>query len=243
MKPTQQHPRAYTCVALAALCLAACTKGPMAGPASTAPDPSSTLPGHGGTAVDTSRKEGPRLLASETLLRSYVSVFGALAPLEAQRVLLASGSALFDTWNDYLGALGFPDYRVDLPRNAQTNALMVATFERVGAALCDAAMQRDKVVATAAQRAVFDFDLPADPSPSKLTVAQFTPGFDSLHRLFLGYPAALAPTDRTNRFFALYQTTVAAHAAAGVPTRFKPNEAGWSAVCQGLSRHPEFHFY
>ena len=225
-------------------CLSGCKQTAPSGPASAAPDPSGTLAGHGDLPLDTSRKEDPRLLGAETLVRSYVSVFGALAPLEAQRVLQAGGSALFDTWNDYLGALGFPDYRVDLPRNAQTNALMVATFERVGVALCDAALQRDKASATPAQRSVFDFDLPADASsPSKLTQAQFTPGFDSLHRLFLGYPAALAPTDRTARFFALYQATVAAHAAPGVSTRFKPNEAGWSAVCQGLARHPEFHFY
>jgi hypothetical protein len=226
---------------LAALLLAACTQSPVAGPAAQGPDPSGTLPGHGDLPVDTSRKEDPRLLGAETLVRSYASVFGALAPLEAQRVLQAGGSALFDTWNDYLGALGFPDYRVDLPRNAQTNALMVATFERVGVALCDAALQRDKALPSGSpQRAVFDFDLP---TASPLTLAQFTPGFDSLHRLFLGYPAALAPTDRTARFLALYQSTVAAHAAPGVPTRFKPNEAGWSAVCQGLARHPEFHFY
>ena len=237
--------RDYTFVLAVVLvaCLAGCKQSAPSGPASAAPDPAGTLEGHGDLPLDTSRKEDPRLLGSETLVRSYVSVFGALAPLEAQRVLQAGGSALFDTWNDYLGALGFPDYRVDLPRNAQTNALMVATFERVGVALCDAALQRDKAIATAAQRAVFDFDLPVDQGPSKLALAQFTPGFDSLHRLFLGYPAALAPTDRTARFFALYQATVAAHAAAGVPTRFKPNEAGWSAVCQGLARHPEFHFY
>jgi hypothetical protein len=233
--------RTNALAALAALALAACTQSSSSGPASQAPDPSGTLAGHGDLPLDTSRKEDPRLLGAETLVRSYVSVFGALAPLEAQRVLQSGGSALFDTWNDYLGALGFPDYRVDLPRNAQTNALMVATFERVGAALCDAALQRDKALPSgSAQRAVFDFDLPADANPSKLTLAQFTPGFDSLHRLFLGYPAALAPTDRTNRFFALYQGTVAVHAAGG---RFKPNEAGWAAVCQGLARHPEFHFY
>ena len=234
--------RAYTCCALVAL-LAGCTQTSPTGPAAAAPDPGATISGHGDTAVDTTRKEDPRLLGAETLVRSYTSVFGALAPLEAQRVLQASGAALFDTWSDYLGALGFPDYRVDLPRNAQTNALMVATFERVGAALCDAALKRDKAIATASQRTVFDFDLPADAAPSKLTLAQFQPGFDSLHRLFLGYPAALAPTDRTNRFLALYQATVAAHALPGVPNRFLPNEAGWSAVCQGLARHPEFHFY
>jgi hypothetical protein len=236
--------RDYTFAALAVFCVAGCQKGVSSQPASQAPDPTGTLSGHGDLPVDTSRKEDPRLLGAETLVRSYVSVFGALAPLEAQRVLQASGSALFDTWSDYLGALGFPDYRVDLPRNAQTNALMVATFERVGAALCDAALQRDKAISTAAQRVVFDFGLPPDgANPSTLTLAQFTPGFDSLHRLFLGYPAALAPTDRTARFFALYQATVASHSAAGAPTRFKPNEAGWSAVCQGLARHPEFHFY
>jgi hypothetical protein len=235
--------RAKRLLLLLCAALAACTQGNVSGPASQAADPSTTIAGHGTSTIDTSRKEDPRLLPGETLIRSYVSIFGALAPLEAQRVLQASGASLFDTWNDYLGALGFPDYRVDLPRNSMTNALMVATFERVAAALCDAALQRDRAITPSSQRAVFDFDLPADQSPSKLTVAQFQPGFDELHRLFLGYPAALAPTDRTNRFFALYQATVAAHGQAGAPTRLKPNEAGWSAVCQGLARHPEFHLY
>ena len=223
------------------VCPAGCSKGAVfTDPAQVLPGPTDPAPGHGTTAVDTAPKEDPRLLGAEVLVRSYVSIFGALSPLAAQRVLQASGGALFDAWTDYLGALGFPDYRVDLPRSPQTNALMVATFERVAIALCDAALIKDRAAA-AGKKAVYDFAFPADTAPSTLTQAQFGPGFDSLHRLFLGYPARLAPTDRAYRFYQLYQLTVNGHAKTG--SAFKPNEAGWAAVCYGLARHPEFHFY
>lgn len=223
-------------IAIAIALLAACTQRP---PTSKAPEAVEVLPGHGDTRVDTAPKEDPRLLPGETAIRTYLALFGALAPLEAQRALQQTGSGLFDAWTDYLGALGFPDYRTDLPRGGQTNTLMVASFERVGIALCDAALVRDQKEADRGKRAVFDFDLPADGAPSTMTQDQFAPLFDRLHRLFLSYPAALAPTDRTARFFALYQSTVNGHAKSS----FKPNEAGWAAVCYGLVRHPEFLLY
>jgi hypothetical protein len=234
--------------ALVALGALACSKGSGSGQDSRPPDVVQTLPGHGATPIDTAEKEAPRLVPAEAYLRSYLSIFGGLAPVQAQAALQSGGAQLFDNWTDYLGALGFPDYRTDLPRNGQTNALMVATFERLGVALCDRALERDLKSTPAvpvAQRLVFNFDPPADAGPSTLPAAQFAPLFDQLHRLFLGYPAALAPTDRVNRFYQLYQATVTAQAAApNVKTlRFKPNEAGWAAVCYGLVRHPEFHFY
>ena len=64
-----------------------------------------------------------------------------------------------------------------------------------------------------------------------------------LHRTFLGYPAALAPTDRATRFLGVYDGVVAAHAVSSVKSRFSPAQAGWAAVCYGLVRHPEFHLY
>ncbi len=223
-------------IALALALLAGCTERP---PTSQAPEASSVLEGHGSTRVDTTPKEDPRLLPAETYVRSYLALFGGLAPLDAQRALQQTGTGLFDAWTDYLGALGFPDYRIDIPRGGQSNTLMVASFERLGVALCDAALVRDQKQIDLTKRAVFDFALPADAAPSTLTQDQFAPLFDHLHRLFLSYPAALAPTGRTARFYALYQKTVNGHAASS----FKPNEAGWAAVCYGLVRHPEFHLY
>ncbi|WP_437742083.1 hypothetical protein WME73_42910 [Sorangium sp. So ce302] len=46
--------------------------------------------------------------------------------------MLVCKAALFDSWGDYLAALGLPDHGLDLPRATQTNALMLAAFERLG---------------------------------------------------------------------------------------------------------------
>ncbi len=136
--------------------------------------------------------------------------------------------------------LGLPDYRNELPRGTQTNALMMAAFERLGVALCDRAVEHDLRGAPMSTRAVFPFDPPAS-TPDQ---THFAPLFDQVHRTFLGYPAALAPTDRVNRYYTLFTTTIAAHAVADAgASRFKPQEAGWAAVCYGLIRHPEFHAY
>jgi hypothetical protein len=182
-------------------------------------------------------------------MRTYLHLFGGLAPLEVQkRARGAEGNGLFDTWDDYVSALGFPDHRLDIPRQIQTNALMVATFERLGVALCDRAVEHDlrpaKGQGPERERVIFAFDLPAGP----LDAREFAPRFDVLHRTFLGYPAALAPRAREPRFFALYEAIVSEHAKdapnghAG-KSRFTPQEAGWAAVCYGLVRHPEFHLY
>lgn len=206
-----------------------------------------TIPGHDGLPEDTTIKEAPRLIQAEAYMRTYLMLFGGLAPLtpiQAQAVARGQdGSALFDTWNDYLMALGFPDYKNDIPRQGQTNAVMVASFERLGVALCDRALESDLKAnppPDIGKRLIFDFDLtPADP-----TQAEFEARFDVLHRTFLGYPVSLAPTDRVNRFFKLYQDVVATHGAMGAPkSRFTPAEAGWAAMCYGLIRHPEFHLY
>ena len=227
----------------------ACAKGSASnGAAGTPPQPIESLPGHGGTAQDTTPKEQERVVPAEVYIRTYMNLFApllpagaALTPLAVQSVARATDSArLFDTWDDYLFELGLPDYRNDLPRAQQTNALMVAAFERLGVALCDSAVVHDLRGAPAGQRAVFGFDAPT----GALTAAQFSPLFDQLHRTFLGYPAQLAPTDRINRFFQLYSSTVARHQAPDAGSfAFNPREAGWAAVCYGLIRHPEFHVY
>jgi hypothetical protein len=206
-----------------------------------------TIPGHDALPEDTSTKEAPRMMVAEAYVRSYLQVFGGLTPLTPIQAQAAArgtdGSALFDTWNDYLLALGFPDYRIDIPRQGAPNAVMVAAFERVGVALCDRALEHDWKATPptpADKRLVFAFDMPA----GAVDAAAFAPGFDVLHRTFLGYPAALAPTDRAARFLDVYAGVVAAHSMAGAPTsRFKPAEAGWAAICYGMVRHPEFHLY
>jgi hypothetical protein len=120
---------------------------------------------------------------------------------------------------------------------------MIATFERMGVALCERAVEKELQADTrlpAAQRSIFAFELTAQ----EPTLAEFTERFDVLHRTFLGYPVKLAETDRVNRFFKIYSDTVAAHAAKGAPKySFTPPLAGWATVCYGLVRHPEFHAY
>ncbi|WP_394827159.1 hypothetical protein [Pendulispora albinea] len=208
----------------------ACSKSP-AEPL-TPPEP--LPPGHG-VLQDKTPKEGPRLVPVEAYIRTYLTLFGNLSPLQAQTNARGTdGANLFDTWRDYLGTMGMPDYRYDTPRVNQTNTLMVATFERIGVALCDRAMEHDKALTP---RFIYDFDMPKD-----LDAAAFAPRFDVVHRTFLNYPAQLAPTDRTNRFWKLYQDTVKTHATV-TGSRFSPAEAGWAAVCYGLIRHPEFHLY
>lgn len=183
------------------------------------------------------------MVPPEAYMRTYLTLFGALAPLDVQkRARGADGSQLFDTWDDYVSALGFPDYRLDIPRQTQTNALMIATFERLGVALCDRALEHDlksKDPVPIAQRLVFAFDVPA----SEVDEKAFAERFDVLHRTFLGYPASLAPPERIKRFFDLYRGVEADREKTKEKLRFTPREAAWAAVCYGLVRHPEFHLY
>jgi hypothetical protein len=201
------------------------------------------IPGHDYVNQDTTTKESPRLVPAEAYIRTYLQLFGGLSPLQVQQQFAGgNNNGLFDSWNAYLGALGLPRYEQDLPRRMESNAIMIATFERLGIALCDKSVEHDiQAAPPMAQRTIFTFDIPA----GDLDVTAFTPLFDRLHRTFLGYPAALAPTDRTNRFFALYQQTVAGHdpAKTMMKSKFTPQQAGWAAVCYGLVRHPEFQVY
>jgi hypothetical protein len=206
------------------------------------PAPPVPMEAHGTFAEDTAPKEDLRMVPPEVYMRTYLRLFGGLVPLDAQKKARGGdGGQVFDTWDDYVSALGFPDYRFDTPRQTQTNALMVATFERIGVALCDRALEHDwksKEPVAAKDRLVFAFDEPK----TEMTLADFGPRFDVMHRTFLGYPAALAPTQRTPRFFQLYRD-VEADQKKGGKSRFSPEEAGWVAVCYGLVRHPEFHLY
>jgi hypothetical protein len=222
--------------------LAACAGAP---PAVVAPVSAGALRPIAVALEDTTPKEDLRLVPPEVTLRTYLHLFGALAPLDFQKEARGrDGASLFDTWDDYVAALGFPDYRLDVPRQTQTNALMVATFERIGDALCDRALEHDWKDAQGAarpqqERVVFAFD----PPRGAVSTADFAPRFDVLHRTFLGYPASLAPPDRARRFYALFESISKEHAKASPKSRFTPDEAAWAAVCYGLVRHPEFQLY
>lgn len=202
------------------------------------------IPGHDTIAQDNSAKEPPRLQPAEAYIRTYLMLFGNLTALQAQALFQSpnANNGLFDTWNSYLGALGLPNYTTDFPRGTRTNALMIAAFERLGIALCDKAMDRE-VKATPpvalAQRNIYPFDFPAD---GKLDVNQFTVRFDAMHQIFLSYPVGLAPTDRVNRYYKLYNETLAKQ-PTNQNLKYTPAEAAWAAMCYGLIRHPEFHLY
>lgn len=219
---------------------------PDAGPTAPMPIggvPVGAIPGHDALAQDVSPKEGPRLLPPETLIRTYLSIFGGLSPLEMQARLRAGGAGLFDTWNDYLATLGLPDYRTDIPRNTQTSPVMLATFERIGIALCDKAVEADlRGMRAVADRQVFAFELTA----AAPTDAELQTRLDVLHRTFLSYPLAAAPAERFTRLRDLYRGVVArrlAPADGGPRYAFTAVESGWAAVCYAFVRHPEFHLY
>jgi hypothetical protein len=233
-------------------------------PELVAPIAAPTVAARASAAQDSAPKEEPRLVPAEAWLRTYLQLFGGLAagakgapptpatPLDAQaRLRGADGAQVFDDWATYASAIGLPDYRFDLPRGTQTNATMLATFERLGEALCERAVEHDLQMPRGGAptaptpleaRVLFAFELPAP--GTTLERAGFEPRFDVLHRTFLGYPASLAPTDRTGRFLGLYKDVTARHAAKDAPkSRFTPEQAGWAAVCEGLIRHPEFQLY
>jgi hypothetical protein len=204
------------------------------GSAVVAPSAPAPLPAHREIAVDATPKARPRMVPAEVYLRAYLTWFGGLAPLDVQA--RARGKQLFDAWDDYLAALGLPDYRLDLPRQSQTNTLMLATFGRLAEVLCVRAAEHDLHRKTPPdQRVVFAFE-PLD-APS---AAEFAERFDVLHRTFLGYPAALAPSDRVARYHELFQQIAAHHKARNPLT---PGETAWAGVCSALVQHPETELY
>ncbi len=202
--------------------LAAC-----APPAVIAPSTSAPLPAHAELAIDTTPKARPRMMPAEVYLRAYLTWFGGLAPLDVQQ--RARGKGLFDAWDDYLAALGLPDYRLDIPRQTQTNSLMLATFGRLGEVLCVRAAEHD-LHRKQLPAVVFAFD----------PKAPFAVGFDVLHQTFLGYPAALAPPERIARYQELWQKVAAHHTAKNPLTS---DETAWAAVCSALVQHPETELY
>jgi hypothetical protein len=193
-------------------------------------------------AQDATPAEDMRLMPAEAYLRTYLQLAGGGPPLDVQQRARGNDNArLFDNWNDYAAALGLPDHRNDLPRASETNALMIATFDRLAIALCVRAALHDlRGNLPPGQRQIFAFA--GVPAPT--SAQAFLPAFDVLHRTFLSYPAALAPAQRSERFFSLFRATWAHHEQAPLPKpRLTPVEAGWAAVCVGLARHPEFHVY
>lgn len=198
------------------------------------PSAPAPLPAAHEVTLDTTPKEKRRMVPPEVYLRAYLGWFGGLAPLEVQSRARPRG--LFDVWADYLAALGLPDYKLDLPRQGQTNTLMLATLGRLGEALCVRAAEHDLHAKTPLdKRVVFAFEPVTTPS-----LADFAPRFDVLHRTFLGYPVRLAPPDRVAKFYALYGEIAARHKAKNPLT---PDETAWAAVCSALVQHPEAELY
>jgi hypothetical protein len=205
------------------------------GGASVTPSAPHALPSARTTLIDSTPKQRRRMVPPEVYLRAYLGWFGGLTPLEVQNRARPRG--LFDEWYDYLAALGLPDYKIDLPRQTQSNTLMLATLGRLGEALCIRAAEHDLHQKTPLdQRVVFAFEPIVNPD----SVA-FAERFDILHRTFLGYPAALAPHDRIARFRDLYASVAARHAGAKQP--LTADETAWAAVCSALVQHPEAELY
>lgn len=232
-------------IAFAALALVACGSRP---PETVAGVTAGQLVAKTTLLTDTAPKAELRMVPPEVYMRTYLQLFGGLLPSEVQEKAKGKdGNQLFDTWDDYVSSLGFPDYRLDIPRQTQTNALMVASFERLGIALCDRAVEHDlpelaKARAAPppiAQRFVFAFD----PVSGAMNQTQFAQRFDVLHRTFLGYPSQLAPNERVPRYFALYNDILSGHSKADPKSKFTPEQAAWASICYGLIRHPEFHLY
>ncbi|MCX5743408.1 MAG: hypothetical protein NT062_13020 [Proteobacteria bacterium] len=210
--------------------LGGCGRPDVVEPSAPAP-----LPAHHAFTLDATPKQHRRMVPPEAFLRAYLQWFGGLAPLEVQRRAKVDG--LFDTWKDYLAALGLPDYQVDTPRMTESNTIMLATLGRLAEALCVRAVEHDLVAHPPIdQRAIFAFDEP----DGDLTLAAFTPRFDVLHRTFLSYPAALAPADRAARFYALFREVASHHAGGGALT---PARTAWAAICTALVQHPETELY
>lgn len=211
------------------LAIAAC------GGAVMSPSEPAALPSHETTMLDRTPKERRRMVAPEVYLRAYLGWFGGLAPLDVQN--RARPKRLFDAWDDYLSALGLPDYKTDLPRQTRSNTLMLATLGRLGEALCARAAEHDLHGdrTPVARRVVFAFDVAPDSDDA------FTQRFDILHRTFLGYPAKLAPGDRVAKFHILFTEVAARHAGAKNP--LTADETAWVAVCAALVQHPEAELY
>jgi hypothetical protein len=208
------------------------------GASAITPSAITALPSHQTRMLDTTPKERRRMVSPEVYLRAYLAWFGGLVPLDVQARARPKG--LFDAWDDYLSALGLPDYKTDLPRQTQSNTLMLATLGRLGEALCARAAEHDlhggKMPLD--QRVVYAFDATGGGDDSG---AAFQDRFDVLHRTFLGYPAKLAPGERVAKFHALWSDVAARHANAKNP--LTADETAWVAVCTALVQHPEAELY
>jgi hypothetical protein len=198
-------------------------------PDAIAPSAPGPLPAHHTVVLDPTPKHRRQMVPAEVILRAYLTWFGGLAPTEV--VQRAHGGNLFDQWSSYLAALGLPDYHVDAPRVSQSNTVMLAALGRLGEALCVRSVEHDLASRTPVEaRVVFAFEPAAHP-----TRAQFAPGFDVLHRTFLGYPARLAPAERLDRYYALFRQVAARRA----DHRLGGDGLAWAAVCAALVQHPE----
>lgn len=201
------------------------------------PSATAALPEHHDFSLDTSRKSARRMVPPEAFLRGYLAWFGE--PGAAGVHAKARGWNLFDNWADYLAALGLPDYKLDVPRATQSNTMMLATIGRLGEALCIRAAEHD-LRDMRGRRPIEERRIYAFEAKANATLVEFEPAFDVLHRTFLGYPLKVAPSDRSARFFELYQRVSSRHATGG---RLNAEQTAWAAICSALVMHPETELY
>src|ERR1700691_1285238 len=125
MRPGRFRARARGTCTCTYTILIACLVAACSPPATIPATASHPLPAYSEAMIDTTPKQRRRLLPPEVYLSAYLTWFGGLVPLDVQN--RARGRNMFDAWDDYLAALGLPDYRIDLPRATQSNTLMLAT--------------------------------------------------------------------------------------------------------------------
>ena len=102
-------------------------------------------------------------------------------------------------------ALGFPDYRLDVPaadadQRADGRDVRAARASRCATARVEHDLERRRPRARPSSRAPRSSR--STPPKGDVAAAAFAPRFDVLHRTFLGYPASLAPPQRMARFYA-----------------------------------------
>ena len=184
------------------------------------------------------------MVPPEVTMRTYLHLFGALAPLEFQKGARGATARASSTRGTTTSPRsGSPTIASTSPaRRRPTRSWWPpssASASRSATARSSTTGKED-AAEPVQERVIFAFD----PPKGHVSTAQTSlRGSTCLHRTFLGYPARSRRRERSQRFYALYETIAKEHAKAAPKSRFTPDEAGWAAVCYGLVRHPEFHLY
>ena len=179
-------------------------------------------------------------------MRTYLQLFGGLAPLDVQKRARGGDGARSSTPGTTTSRRSASPTIASTSRaSTQTNALMIADVRaaRRGALRSRASSTICKGQAAAARPSalVFAFDLPARARRRR-------------GRSRRGSTSCTAPSSATRRrsrrrsararFFQLYRDIVARPRQGATRSRASPpTRPAWAAVCYGLVRHPEFHLY